>query len=111
MRTPVLAALLALVALGGTFGSTRWMAPASTAPTLIAHARVRNACGGHFNRKTGECHCHQRRGRGCAYQPAGGMPTLQRLPSVVFAKSMAASVWLSDGTTQTRSLDTTMYPA
>lgn len=36
---------------------------------------------------------------------------LQRLPSVAFAKPMTASVSASDGTKQTRSLDTTMNPA
>lgn len=35
----------------------------------IAHGGGLNACGCHFNRKTGECHCHQPRGCGCACQP------------------------------------------
>lgn len=37
----------------------------------IHHGGGLNACGCHFNRKTGECHCHQSRGCGCACQPAG----------------------------------------
>lgn len=35
----------------------------------VAHGGGLNACGCHFNRKTGECHCHQARGCGCACQP------------------------------------------
>lgn len=38
---------------------------------LTAHGGGLNACGCHFNRTTGECHCHQARGCGCACQPAG----------------------------------------
>lgn len=37
----------------------------------VAHGGGLNACGCHFNRKTGECHCHQPRACGCACQPAG----------------------------------------
>jgi hypothetical protein len=36
----------------------------------VAHGGGLNACGCHFNRRTGECHCHQPRGCGCACQPA-----------------------------------------
>ena len=32
------------------------------------HGGGLNACGCHFNRKTGTCHCHQDRGCGCACQ-------------------------------------------
>lgn len=32
------------------------------------HGGGLNACGCHFNRKTGACHCHQNRGCGCACQ-------------------------------------------
>jgi hypothetical protein len=34
------------------------------------HGGGLNGCGCHFNRKTGECHCHQPRGCGCACQPS-----------------------------------------
>lgn len=37
---------------------------------VLRHGGGLNACGCHFNRKTGECHCHQARGCGCACQPA-----------------------------------------
>lgn len=35
----------------------------------LEHGGGLNACGCHFNRKTGECHCHQPRGCGCPCQP------------------------------------------
>src|SRR5919198_239413 len=34
------------------------------------HGGGLNACGCHFNRRTGSCHCHQDRGCGCACQPS-----------------------------------------
>ena len=34
------------------------------------HGGGLNACGCHFNRKTGECHCHRPRACGCACQPS-----------------------------------------
>ena len=37
---------------------------------LFAHGGGLNKCGCHFNRKTGECHCHQDRGCGCDCQPS-----------------------------------------
>ena len=36
----------------------------------VFHGGGLNACGCHFNRQTGECHCHQARGCGCACQSA-----------------------------------------
>jgi hypothetical protein len=38
--------------------------------TETEHGGGLNACGCHFNRKTGECHCHQARSCGCSCQPA-----------------------------------------
>jgi hypothetical protein len=38
--------------------------------TATEHGGGLNACGCHFNRKTGECHCHQARSCGCSCQPA-----------------------------------------
>lgn len=45
--------------------------PIECIPELVAHGGGLNACGCHFNRTTGECHCHQPRGCGCPCQPAG----------------------------------------
>jgi len=42
----------------------------SAATDEILHGGGLNACGCHFNRRTGECHCHQPRSCGCACQPA-----------------------------------------
>ncbi|HET7832537.1 MAG TPA: hypothetical protein VFK88_06185 [Gallionella sp.] len=36
----------------------------------LEHGGGLNACGCHFNRKTGECHCHRPRACGCACQPS-----------------------------------------
>ena len=38
--------------------------------TATEHGGGLNACGCHFNRKTGECHCHQPKSCGCSCQPA-----------------------------------------
>jgi len=46
------------------------VAGALPAPGL-AHGGGLNACGCHFDRKTGECHCHQPTGCGCPCQPPG----------------------------------------
>lgn len=37
---------------------------------VVFHGGGLNACGCHFNRKTGECHCHRPKSCGCACQPA-----------------------------------------
>jgi hypothetical protein len=39
------------------------------AQPALAHGGGLNACGCHFNRKTGECHCHRPRTCGCACEP------------------------------------------
>jgi len=52
-------------------------APASQPQSLLgrepipalAHGGGLNKCGCHFNRKTGECHCHRPRACGCECQP------------------------------------------
>jgi hypothetical protein len=36
----------------------------------LSHGGGLNSCGCHFNRKTGECHCHRPHGCGCSCQPA-----------------------------------------
>jgi hypothetical protein len=36
----------------------------------LSHGGGLNACGCHFNRRTGGCHCHRPRGCGCQCQPA-----------------------------------------
>jgi hypothetical protein len=36
---------------------------------VVEHGGGLNGCGCHFNRKTGECHCHQPRACGCSCQP------------------------------------------
>lgn len=35
----------------------------------VEHGGGLNSCGCHFNRKTGECHCHRSSGCGCSCQP------------------------------------------
>lgn len=52
----IVAALLAIGAVG-------------LAPSASAHGGGLNSCGCHFNRRTGECHCHQDRACGCECQP------------------------------------------
>lgn len=45
-------------------------APSGDDAVLYAHGGGLNKCGCHFNRKTGECHCHQDKGCGCECQPS-----------------------------------------
>jgi hypothetical protein len=40
------------------------------AADIASHGGGLNGCGCHFNRKTGECHCHQPHSCGCACEPA-----------------------------------------
>jgi hypothetical protein len=40
-----------------------------SADVVVCHSGGVNACGCHFNRKTGECHCHHETKCGCACQP------------------------------------------
>ncbi len=48
-----------------------WRSIAASHPSdYVEHGGGLNACGCHFNRKTGACHCHQDRGCGCECQPA-----------------------------------------
>jgi pimeloyl-ACP methyl ester carboxylesterase len=42
---------------------------AALATPVLADGGGLNACGCHFNRKTGECHCHRPRTCGCACEP------------------------------------------
>lgn len=55
------------VAIGACEPATAMMRPGIEMPE---HGGGLNKCGCHFNRKTGECHCHQPRGCGCDCQPA-----------------------------------------
>jgi len=47
--------------------SADWLSPFCTE---LQHGGGLNVCGCHFNRKTGECHCHRPHGCGCACQAA-----------------------------------------
>lgn len=61
--------LLSIAALGLSLSaSADWTSP--LACNELEHGGGLNACGCHFNRKTGECHCHQPRGCGCPCQAA-----------------------------------------
>ena len=41
-----------------------------SAAAEILHGGGLNSCGCHFNRKTGECHCHRPKECGCECEPA-----------------------------------------
>lgn len=76
MKTVIMALmaslLLALAANANTTGSVEIVSVECGvgAIDVVEHGGGLNACGRHYNRKTGECHCHQSRGCGCACQPA-----------------------------------------
>src|SRR2546427_11544520 len=61
------------------------LATALTTPAL-AHGGGLNACGCHFDRQTGDCHCHRPSGCGCPCQPPscvqlGGVGLGSRVPA------------------------------
>lgn len=62
-----LAAALVALSVSTADQQSNKLAPGDTA---VEHGGGLNKCGCHFNRKTGACHCHQRKGCGCACQPA-----------------------------------------
>jgi hypothetical protein len=68
-RALMLVALISVAASGSEGAVTVWR-------DEVAHGGGLNGCGCHFNRKTGECHCHRPFACGCecqpAYCPAGG---------------------------------------
>lgn len=64
-------AMLISLAMGSEgVATTRCESRATLALHMPEHSGGLNKCGCHFNRKTGECHCHQTRGCGCECQPA-----------------------------------------
>lgn len=63
--------VVACLALTSSLGAADAPIGCLASPALVAHGGGLNACGCHFNRKTGDCHCHQPRGCGCPCQPAG----------------------------------------
>ncbi|QHE88163.1 hypothetical protein F9K07_26325 [Hydrogenophaga sp. BPS33] len=69
MKRTIALIAFTLLTLGGASASDPWVSLCD-AQDALQHGGGLNACGCHFNRKTGDCHCHQRRGCGCACQPA-----------------------------------------
>lgn len=67
-----LARLVCAVSLAVAMASSaQGLVPASCTPGAAAeHGGGLNACGCHFDRKTGLCHCHRPRACGCECQPA-----------------------------------------
>lgn len=71
MRAAILALLCFCALVVQASASTQATAARCTPDATLFHGGGLNACGCHFNRRTGECHCHQPRGCGCACQPPG----------------------------------------
>ncbi len=59
-RLPIIVFLLGTIALFGT--TLLWGQPGSESE--LSHSGGTDKCGCHYNRKTGEYHCHNRRKRG-----------------------------------------------
>lgn len=56
--------------LGALFGAVVGFGVVGFAGPAEAHGGGLNRCGCHFNRSTGECHCHQPSGCGCECEPS-----------------------------------------
>ncbi|MBN9411474.1 MAG: hypothetical protein J0H69_20205 [Burkholderiales bacterium] len=77
MQTLLLGAALALGTPASTQPAGQAMAGVCAGIVLLSqaedtpeHGGGLNACGCHFNRKEGTCHCHRPRACGCACQPS-----------------------------------------
>ena len=77
VQTLLLGAVLALGASASTHATDQAVAGVcagaafqSQTEEALEHGGGLNACGCHFNRKEGTCHCHRPRACGCACQPS-----------------------------------------